>query len=344
MNSVLRTTLALGLAWIAGCGGGVDAQPEVAARSVLTAAPSAGLQPNLLQALRRIARAPSLVPFRGVRRVEQHWSVDDQPRDLIYRESVDSDATGRFAVEPTEVLAPTMSSVQASLFLVLQTARAGFVQRYRDFAVRDLDSFALNYSIASSGALVTVAGRPCQEYLVQRVVDNAVRYWIAVDRETSLVLRTRFETATGDLLSLVEFETLDLAPDFTNVVWRQPITDEQPLSADPTQARVQLGFEPRLPKSDGSRFALERATAVRAANPSGGPPQMWAKHVLTDGVEVVFFLHGGADPFAGRDDVARVAPSVGPWNTVEGSLHGERFMAMGRTSVDDLLDLLESVL
>ena len=40
----------------------------------------------------------------------------------------------------------------------------------------------------------------------------------------------------------------------------------------------------------------------------------------------------------------RVAPSVGPWNHVEGTLRGERFMALGRASADELLDLIASTL
>jgi hypothetical protein len=70
----------------------------------------------------------------------------------------------------------------------------------------------------------------------------------------------------------------------------------------------------------------------------------WVKSTLTDGIEVVFVLHGGNDPSLVSEDVMRVAPSVGPWNHVEGTLNGERFMALGRASADELLDLIASTL
>jgi hypothetical protein len=343
----LPIALTLGLAFAAGCGSGAGAQPDVSPRALIVtgeATPSV----NWVQLLRRMNRAPLTVPHSGVRRVEQYWTVEDRPKQLSYREAVASDGTGRFSVQALAVLNPPMSMGEEAVFVALQNARAGFVQRYRDFAVRDVDAFVRNYSIVDTGALVTVAGRDCSEFLVQRTTGHSVRYWIAVDRETSLVLRTRHETAAGVLLGVVEFETLDLAPNFatnsSTVAWHQPVTEEVPLSSDPGQALAQLGFQPRLPDGDNAEFVLQSATVVTAPDPRGGPPRVWAKHALTDGAEIVFLLHGGADPAPGADDVVVVAPSVGPWNTAEGSLHGELFTAMGRVSVDTLLDLLTSTL
>lgn len=347
MKRCLSTVLALGLAWFAGCGGAVDGGPAATPRAVLNAPLGPGEADatlSVLPVLRKMNRAPSVVAHRGVRRVEQFWTVEDQPRELRYRENVASDGAGRFAVEAFEQLAPDSTPHEEQVFVILQKAREGFVRRYRDFAVRDVEGFVRNYSFVDTGALVTVAGRQCNEYLVQRTVDDSVRYWVAVDTQTALVLRTRHESAAGVLLGLVEFESLDLTPDLGQVAWHQPLTDEQPLSADPAAARAQLGFEPRLPRTDGGRFQLESATAVSAPDPRGSGTLMWAKHTLTDGVEVVFFLHGGPDPAPTRDDWVRVAPPVGPWSSAEGSLHGERFVSMGRVPVEELLDLLEDVL
>ncbi len=343
MKFALPIALTLGLAFTAGCGSGAQAQPDASPRALIVtgeATPSV----NWLQLLRRMNRAPLTVPHLGSRRVEQYWTVDGQPKQLAYREEVASDGTGRFSVQALGVTNPPMSMGEESVFVALQSARAGFVQRYRDFAVRDVDAFVRNYSIVDTGALVTVAGRSCNEFLVQRTTGHSVRYWIAVDRETALVLRTRHETAAGVLLGVVEFETLNLAPNFATVAWHQPVTHEVPLSSDPSQALAQLGFEPRLPHGDSAEFVLQSATVVTAPDPSGGAPRVWAKHALTDGAEIVFLLHGGADPAPGPDDVVVVAPPVGPWNTAEGSLHGELFTAMGRVSVDTLLDLLASTL
>lgn len=340
-------TLALALlcsAQLAGCGGSVDDAAPTATRAVLAAGGQAQPVQNPFQLLRRMSLASSTVAHSGVRRVEQRWRVDTIGKELIYREQVHSDGAGQFAIEAIELTAPPPSHNEEAIFLALQQARAGFVRRYRDFAVRDVDAFQRNYELFDTGVQVTVAGRLCQEYLVQRVVDHAVRYWIAVDLEHALVLRCRHETAAGELLGLVEFESIDLAPNFSQVVWHQPVTDEAPLARDPAQARMQLGYEPRLPSTDGAHLRLLSASVVTAPDPNGGAPQKWAKHVLTDGVEVVFLLHGGPDPAPGRDDVVRVAPSVGPWNSAEGSLHGELFTTLGRVSVDELLDLLEAAL
>jgi hypothetical protein len=341
----LPFALTLGLAFAAGCGGGTDADSGADSSSATRALPITQAAPtvNWLQLLRRMNSAPLNVAHRGTRRVEQHWTVDGQPKQLVYREDVASDGAGRFAVQALGVVAPSMSLNEEALFVALQGARAGFVQRYRDFAVRDVDAFVRNYSFVSTGALVTVAGRSCNEYLVQRTVGHSVRYWIAVDRETALVLRTRHESAAGDLLGVVEFESLELSPNLATVAWHQPVTDEQPLASDPGLATSQLGFEPRLPTDDGGQFVLQSATVVTAPDPNGGAPRVWAKHVLTDGAEVVFLLHGGVDTAAGPEDVVVVAPSVGPWNTAEGSLRGEVFTAMGRVSVDTLLDLLSTL-
>ncbi len=346
MNRPFRFLATLGLALIAGCGGAVDAEPAGAPRAVLTAPPggNSSASRNLLPLLRSMSTAPTTVSHSGVRRVEQYWTVDGEPRELRYREQVASDGAGQFAIDAIELIAPVTSPQQVALFLVLQKAREGFVRRYRDFAVRDVDSFVRNYSIIDLGTLVTVAGRPCNEYLVQRVVGDSVRYLIAVDAQTALVLRARHEDSTGALLSLVEFESVDLAPNHANVAWHQPLTDELALPTDPALVRTRLGFAPRLPRTDGGLFVLQSATSIEAPNPTGAGTLMWAKHTLTDGVEVVFFLHGGPDPAPKRDDIVLVAPSVGPWNTAEGSLRGELYTAMGRIAVAELLDLFEATL
>lgn len=346
MKAPLRSLIALSLATLAGCGGGLDAQPAgVDIASAPEGGASAPAHPGGIanaQFLRRLQSARLTVAHRGVRRVEQRWKIGDEAQELTYREQVASDGAGRFAIEALEQLTPDVDPAAASAFVLLHQARAGFTWRYRDFAVRDVEAFLLNYDLLPLGSLTVVLGRACDEYLVQRSVGHAVRYSIAVDRETGLVLRARHETAAGELLGLVEYESLELAPDLTAVAWHTPLTVEEPLARDPQVAARQLGFRPRLPRTDGGVFRLLEAQQITAPHPEGGE-QRWAKHTLTDGVEVLFFLHGGNDPSA-REDVVRVAPPVGPWNTAEGSLRGEQFTCIGRVSVDELLDVIASTL
>jgi len=350
LKAQLRNLFALSLAILAGCGGGLDAQPGASAVNVgasanTSSAAGATIDPSSVanaQFVRRLQGARLTVAHRGVRRVEQRWKIGAEAHELSYREQVASDGAGRFAIEALEQLTPGADPSAFGVFTLLHQARAGFTWRYRDFAVRDVDAFLRNYDLLPLGSLAVVLGRNCDEYVVQRSVGHAVRYSIAVDRETGLVLRTLHQTAAGELLGLVEYESLELAPDLSTVAWHTPVTQEEPLQQDPNAAARQLGFRPRLPRTDGGVFRLIEAQAITAPGPQGGE-QRWAKHTLTDGVEVLFFLHGGSDP-AAREDVVRVAPPVGPWNTAEGSLRGEQFTCLGRVSVDDLLDVLASTL
>lgn len=102
-----------------------------------------------------------------------------------------------------------------------------------------------------------------------------------------------------------------------------------------------LGFAPVHPLRAPTRFVVLDSTVVTSPDPNQPGTLSWSKTTLTDGVEVVFLLQGGPDGSAGGNDVVRVSPSVGPWNHVEGVLGGQRLMAMGRVSADELLDLLD---
>jgi hypothetical protein len=279
-----------------------------------------------------------------VRRVEQYWKIDKFRQTTVYREQVSADGTGQYTIEPLELVEPVVTPSELAVWLALQQSREGFLFRYRDLAVRDVPTFARNYSLLRLGTSAIVAGRDCEELVVQRRTNAKSLYTLAVDRETGLVLRCREETVEGALLGLMEFESIDFAPAFVPAPpWHNASNDEVALPAGPAGTQL-LGFEPLLPDTDGDKFVLLETTKLTSLHPSGSGTITWAKAVLTDGLEVVVFLHAGADPNPPADDVMRVSPSVGPWSHVEGTLHGERVMAIGRVSAPDLLDLMESAL
>ncbi|MCC7014882.1 MAG: hypothetical protein IT454_20135 [Planctomycetes bacterium] len=295
-------------------------------------------------AVRRMHEATLRTRYSGVRRVEQHWRVDKVREQLEYRESVACDGLGQFSLAPVEHVAPAISVSEEAIWTLLQEAREGFLFRYRDFAIRDVRAFARNYTITLLGTSVQVAGRDCDEMLVQRRKNANSLYTIAVDRGTGLVLRTRQTELDGTLIGVNEFESIDFAPTFQPPpTWHVASNSEQPLPPGSAGAQL-LGFAPKLPTTDGGSFVLLDLTRISSVDPSGVGTLHWAKSTLTDGVEVVIFVHAGPDPSYTGDDAMRVSPSVGPWNHVDGTLQGERLMALGRVSSDELLDLMEAVL
>ena len=339
--STLRTAL-LGVALAtAGCdvgsgSGGVDAAGSQSPIVLRTPEPAQPL-------LRKLHSAPWKVAHQGVRRIEQSWQVGASTYSTIYRERVSADGQGHFALDTLELVEPQVSAMEEFIFFELQKAREGFLYRYRDFRIHDEARFARYYSVVFTGTLVQVAGRDCEEVVVQRRKDAPWTYTLSADRETGLVLRCRQTLRNGAQVGLMEFESVDFAPALSQVVWHQAANDEEQLESG-SRVVQQLGFTPTLPRDDGASFALIAATRVGSPDPQGGAPLAWAKYALTDGVEIVFFLDGGPDPAAtpASDDVVRQSPSVGPWTHVEGTLHGERVMALGRVSPDELLDLLDS--
>lgn len=319
-----------------------DSRAQESGGAPLTLQSPAVLRSDTTQSLmRRICKSPWDVAFQGVRRIEQHWQVDTTSYSLVYREQVSADGNGRFAVDPLELIEPQVSLMEQTIFAQLQKAREGFLYRYRDFHIHDEVRFARYYSAVASGTTTTVAGRDCQELAIQRRTDARIVYELAVDSETGLVLRCRQVLPDGTLIGSMEFESVSYALDPFQIEWHQSANEEEDLARG-ARAQQQLGFAPMLPSGDGGSFTLLESTKLSSPAPAGGT-QTWAKYTLTDGVEVVFFLDGGPDPASVDGDVMRLSPSVGPWNHVEGSLHGERLMGMGRVSSDELLDLLDSV-
>ena len=330
---------ALGFAFgLAGCDASSASEPAAAGgpTAIVLHSPTPGDS-----ILHKMSAAATESVYRGVRRVEQNWTIAGKALSSTYREEVASDGRGRWSLESVELVSPTLPTPQADLWRMLQESREGFLFRYRDFRLFNVAQTATNYTLLLTGNFVDVAGRSCIEMVAMLRQGRGLTYNLCVDRESGLVLRCEQVAPDGARMGLVEFESIEFTPVFPpDQPWHVVSNDEQPVPTGPAAAQL-LGFEPVQPLSTPPRFRVLESAVVTSPDPNGTGTLAWVKTTLTDGIEVVFVLQGGPDGSAGGRDVVRVSPSIGPWNHVEGVLGGRRLMAMGRVSTDDLLDLLE---
>jgi len=306
--------------------------------------------------IQMVQNAPHQVRHSGIRRIESYYNLDGNHDNLVYRERVQTDGKGRFAITP---LGSTQGGLPSAVaFKAVQLARAGFHQRYRDFLVRDLVAFLDNYELKSQSGIVAVAGRDCLQVDVARQ-DGSASYEVALDIETGLVLRYREFDATGVLYSMMEYESYDAQPNLVGVQFHQESNQESPLTTVSA-----LGFQPLVPKLlPDSAFRFLEASVV--TDPSTGTRM--AKLTYTDGVETVFFLDAGPDgnprtsaatPKAsagfqaagyssgmgpGLSDEVRVFHE-GPLTVVWGDVEGHGLYLVGKASQSELLQMFESAL
>jgi hypothetical protein len=296
--------------------------------------------------LTKMAGAAQRVPFQGKRRVEARWKEGTTTKSLIYVELATGDGAGGFAIEPLELIEPVLPPAQASQFLLLQQAREGLFFRYRDFALRDFDLFAANWSAAQSGEVGEVAGRTAERWVFQRRSGGDRHYVVDVDSENGLVLRAREELLDGTLVSQVEFQTLDLDPDFSAVSFHQALTSEVTLSTNLSSVASVLQFQPHAPKQLPRGYEL--IEVAKLVDPHGG--QTWAKLVYSDGVDLLFFVE--AEPGDAPPPQIHSAPptvpstlralSIGTWTVLQAHYAGRDSVVMGKQGELALADAIRS--
>ena len=77
---------------------------------------------------------------------------------LAYGERIYADGLGGFTIEPIAVTQPQLAQGQQDLFEILQRAREGYLFRYRDFAVRDVETlYDEALTVGSDHALVVAS-------------------------------------------------------------------------------------------------------------------------------------------------------------------------------------------
>ncbi len=302
-------------------------------------------QQPLIEAM---VHAPSSVLFSGVRRVELHVELDGIPTTTMHREQVHSDGQGKFSVELTETLVPIMPPEQFELFQLLQSARAGFIYRLRDFRIRDLDLFLQNYAFQVMPGTLTVAGHECLDVRVERLEEADRRYLLAVEPNTGMILRSREESLLGELISQVEYESIAFDPDQAGVSFHVD-NHEIPLDLD-DPSRSGIHYSLQVPGFLPQGFQLRSSESAEDASDH----RRWGKLTFGDGVEQVFFLHGGPAHQGNAGNVGAHVQGygqdtvgvfhVGPWTIAQGELAGQRVLAMGKCPEHELLLMLESAI
>lgn len=328
------------VATLAACGGGA-------------AAPAGGEDGRLASSAQTtvfeaMVAAPTTVTYGGTRRVELYPTIDGVPQAAIFREQVYADGAGGYAVETTDVIEPQLFGFELDVFRLLQDARQGFSYRYRDFLIRDLELFFANYQVVHFAQTLQVAGRACEGMRIQRKRDADRVYVLAVDQQTGVVLRTSEEALDGSVLALVEFESFTLTPDLAGVSllsWGQ----EAAIDLDDPQASG-IDFAIEMPALVPDGFQLRQTSRVLDLQNQ----RPWAKLVYGDGVEQVFFLHGGTTQQAHGGSGFRAVDwnagnrvalaNVGPWAVAQGDVRGQRVIAMGKVDSAELLAMIESAL
>jgi len=297
----------------------------------------------------RIFGAPFKTTHAGTRRVEANYDVNGVPSGLVYKETVVTDGQGGFSIQPLQVIQGNVPDTP--LFLLIQQMREGFLFRYRDFLIRDMPLFRQNYRSQVLNNQALIAGRPCVEYLVTKIIGSNRSYTVTVDQATALVLKYEERDGQGNLLSLMEYESFDTQPNFTGITLHQPINQEVTLDIG-NDLKGQVGFAPLLPRVLPSGFELRDAANVTDQN-----GKTWLKLTYLDGVEPVFFMHtapgtalasmvgqrpGGLIGNAPSDQV--VVYNIGPTTVVQGKVGVYDVIAVGKVTDDELLGLIDSSL
>lgn len=305
--------------------------------------------------LAQIHAAPLATAHEGVRRIEVHWEGQWGPESFAYRERVQVDGQGGYALETLEPLTPL--TMEVGQFLVLQHTRAGFFFRYRDVALRDLGLLAQNFQIVDGGTTVKVAGRDALHLALIRTTGETLRHDLAVDVGSGLILSSRTSGPNGELVSLVEYESF--VPGVPAVMQPHLPTNRELVLPPGPALDAALGFTAKLPSLLPEGYAL--LETARLVDPF---ERVWLKATYTDGVDVAFYLTRPAALAAvatSAPAVVAVNRSVQPGPTFEGPpalLHayraagiqvlqgthaGREVIAVGRAPLDDLHWMIESV-
>lgn len=302
----------------------------------------------IFELFEQVQEAPLRVAHSGVRRLELSYDLGGTVQDLSYRERVVTDGTGRYSIETIEALTPVDST-----FLPLQSERAGFYFRYRDFKVRDLSEFLANYAVYDLGQPVLFLGRTAWQFEIHtKHLESPVHYQLTFDIDTGLLLRSVELGDSGQVYARLEYETFELDPDLAGVSFHQVSNAEAPATLGPA-LDVKLGFKVSVPTLLPTGYRLSEVSTLVDA--FGGE---WVKLTYTDGVESLFFVQSRAvQPATG----VKLSPTtsvnfgspqadkvlwmqVGPIVAVQGELGGLTRLAVGKVSKEALFDLLQSSL
>jgi hypothetical protein len=309
--------------------------------------------PGLLQLVTKAQQAPLTTAHLGLRTLHVYVHAANQgAHHLVTVEQIATDGQGGYSLVAQSAAGDL--PMDPTDFLALHADNAAFYQRFRDFMVRDLELFLENYELTGMPVATTVAGRSCVQFGCQRgsgaqTAQGGV-FTVSVDAETGFVLAYEERDVSGQLVASMQYDTVDFAPNLEGLVFKTVPPDQVlNLAGNPAD---QLGFQPYQPKQvpQGYEFSLARVL-------SEGPQRHWACFEYTDGVEKLFFLHGGAAPkmlagpaawtpqfFQEYSPYRMYVTHVGPWTIVQGVWQGQYVVAVGKQPQHEMLELVESAL
>lgn len=331
MNKLWLLPLCLLMALPLGCSKGADAAPAETLEFN-----SSGPTPSFLD---RMPRAPFATRYYARRRVLQNIQKPGATTQVLeYTERVWADGQGGFRVEPEQLIQPTLPAAQRNLFLLLQSAREGFMYRVRDFRVLDTRLLLHAYSIQVVASHVSVAGQSCERLKVTPLQGPGYTE-LDVVPQSGLILGCRQYDANA--VEIGRLETLEFSanPDLTQVAMHQelPVQD-----LDLSNTVPQLGFELRAPTYVPAGFERSKSERVDLNN------ETWARLSYTDGAEQVFFLHrrlsGGLSIGTPLEKHNLRIFRVGPWTILDATVNHHRFIAAGRNTKDQLQLMIESAI
>ena len=293
--------------------------------------------------------APRTVPYSGIRRVSfRTLGPEGTFIDVAYREQVWSDGNGQFHIQPLDAEGPVFPD--EATFLLMQARREGFFFRYRDFEVRDADLLVQNYELFGGVHAEQFVGRSGMRAQLLRKLGGGRHYEVVFDIETGLPLRYVEFGDDAEPLASLEYESLDLDPDLSNVPWHLPSNVEETLDLADGSAFAVLGFEPVLPQEVPEGFELHEAAKVED-HQSG----RWLKLGYTDGAEMLFFLSRPRPAPVSLPTTPRSRKSVqpqdvvkvfgaGPVTVLQGAVGQHEFIVAGEVDQDLLLQMIDSAI
>jgi len=282
----------------------------LAACSPTTATFDPSLQQQAIVVLSSLQSLPDTVAHTGVRRVRSLRRLPTHINEVEYREDVRVSSSGTYQVECVDVLASNF--VQPDEFIAMQNGRDGFIHRYRDFRIRDVDLLLANYYVTQLGARIAVAGRVCFTIVLVRrddpsSNDQIVSWSLAVDEQTGLVLRWRRDldgqlTDEGIFESIAYGEPASFSPHVA--------TNNESVITPQTDLSLMFDFNLTTPTLLPTFY--ERRERAGVTDPKG---DVWLKETFTDGIEVAFFLYKHEPPPPPTVPVPGVVPPVGTKST-----------------------------
>jgi len=286
------------------------------------------------------------VAHSGVRRLE--FASGAGP-GLAFDERITTDGDGHYSLESAQGL--VSNTLDSGTFEMLYQLREGFFFRYRDFAVRDPRAFVRNWRVIDRAQSVQVAGRTCARFRVERASGVGSAFELSVDPATDLVLASEEYDSNGSLVASMSYQSVDLAPDLSQMAWHGSVNDERRLDRSlPLGEQIHArALEPRL--------LPQGYVPLEAAVVHDGDVN-WLKLTYSDGVQPLFFLHSidanSSDKVAPVQGQQAALPSlesssvivfqIGAATALQGRVDGFDVIAVGKVPQAELLDLVESAL